>query len=360
MILNRQKNTPQILALLVGLSSLIMIVLWILPLEMTGTLGFHMKFNTCLSLLLASVALYILNDVRSEVDFMYKITPPFIGILLLAVGLASGAQYLYQIDFGIDQFFVTDGFLIGGRAYPGRMSPTSCVAFILLSVGIFSVSRKASLENKLSYVTTLPLLLFSSIILIGYLYSQQDLYQLGPHIRMAPLTAVNFFILSVGLLFTKLTHSPFEILTSKNLGGVTARKLGLPVVLIPLFLGGLCIEALNHDYFAPKFAVSILVLSIICLLLFLILFTSTKIEKLEISNKTAQNQVDRIQKHFNRVIDNSNLTVWKTDLDLKITFFRGGIKKKFYTHGENLIGGALPDLFENSPEIKRISSGYRK
>jgi diguanylate cyclase (GGDEF)-like protein len=117
----------------------------------------------------------------------------FSGIILL--------QFIVNVDFGIDTFFLKTDVSLNTSA-PGRMSPNSSICFIACGFGLILLSFKQ--VPKLMYYLTLVLgigvLVLASTSLLGYAADLSATYEWARLTPMALHTAIGFIIASGGII----------------------------------------------------------------------------------------------------------------------------------------------------------------
>jgi PAS domain S-box-containing protein len=155
-----------------------------------------MQFNTALGLVVSSVSLFLF--LRQQKYAVYGLSG-----LFLILCLMTFLQYVFNRDLGVDQLFFRVA-SAEGVAFPGRMSPNSALAFVVLNASL--VFNLAWPDLRASWVS---LGVSSSLVLgiaaassIGYLGNIEAAYRWGlfSGIGMAVHTSIAFILLSGALL----------------------------------------------------------------------------------------------------------------------------------------------------------------
>jgi signal transduction histidine kinase len=207
---------------------------------------FTMKFNTSLAFIGAGIGLgAALRRSRR--------TTRLAGGWVLLIGGATLLQYLTGLSFGLDELLMK-GHADAGNPYPGRISPSSSLAFtcagaqLLLLAG--DVWRRPWL---LATVEVLGFLVFAlgAEGIIGYLGNVAYAYSWGSASKMAPETATGLVALGIGLTAlawhgqrTQIAHIPLWIpallcFAVLMIDIVTPRGFATGVAYIPLVFCGL-------------------------------------------------------------------------------------------------------------------------
>jgi hypothetical protein len=88
-----------------------------------------MKANTAMGLLLCGGALAFLSG--KKVAGSIRLSTTVIAIAVIALGTLTLCEYLFGLEFGIDQLLFRDGAGTVGTSQSGRMSPATAFCFVL-------------------------------------------------------------------------------------------------------------------------------------------------------------------------------------------------------------------------------------
>lgn len=146
-----------------------------------------MQYNTALGFLLCGMGLAALSYRKTK-------STNILGGMACVLGMATLIQYIFDVDFGIDEFFIEPVF-ITKTSHPGRMAPITAICFALSGLCLLVINKKRTLSVSLSFCV----LLFAVLALSGYIFQQEELYGWGNLTRMAIHTALGFVIVGIGL-----------------------------------------------------------------------------------------------------------------------------------------------------------------
>lgn len=209
-----------------------------------------MKFNTALSFVLAGTGLALAGTARSSL----RRVGGGIGLLLLALGVATSAEYLLGVDFGIDQAVVRDTGTLRGSGHPGRMSPLTSAAFSVLAIGILLLAM-ATRRTEVIVAHSLAVLAGAMAILAaaGYAFGAEAFWGIGPYTFVAVHTAVGLLVAAAAAMMTRAHEgwlAPYA--DSPAALGLLTRLLpvafGLPTLLGLLVMLGAGLGAYNAPY----------------------------------------------------------------------------------------------------------------
>jgi PAS domain S-box-containing protein len=154
-----------------------------------------MQFNTALCFLALAVALLAALSRR---------TPLAVSLATAVVVFVAftGLQYITATDFGLDQLFVRP-FTVVGASHPGRMSPLTCVCFILSGTGLLLVtSARHGTQARLLLGGAAASMAFSiaTITLLGYLADVRVSYVFSQFSRIAVHSAAASAMVGLGVV----------------------------------------------------------------------------------------------------------------------------------------------------------------
>lgn len=190
------------------------------------------------------------------------------GRLVLA-GLVAGlgglkfSEYLFGWESGIDQMIFRAKLGLSATGLPNRMAPNTALNFFLAGMALLLMEGKPAGCRPLSQYFSLAILLLSLLALTGYIFAASAFYQVTSFIPMALHTSLTFILLALALLFSQPECGFMAAVASPQTGGQIARRL-LPVtVVIPIALGWLCLHVQQRAVYGLSFGLALLVLGII-------------------------------------------------------------------------------------------------
>jgi PAS domain S-box-containing protein len=246
-----------------------------------------MKANTALAFVLAGSALWLAR--KNPLTQRARHCAQVCALLVVVVGGLTLLEYLVGIDLGIDQFLFTEPSAAGVTAPPGRMALTAAFNFLLLGVALLLLSTDRAYE--LLQLLTLTALGVVLLALVGYVYGASTLYHIGPYSSVAIHTAMTFAMLCLGILFACADRGLMQIITSANAGGVIARWLVPPAVLVPFLLGWLRLKGQQAGLYPTEFGIALFVLATIIIFTALVWWTA---RALDLIDRERQHTVDEL------------------------------------------------------------------
>src|SRR5258706_7683615 len=194
----------------------------------------EMKPNTAVALALAALSLWILGD---RCSLQWQRAAQLLALMVAAIGLATGSEYLLGWQLGIDELLFRDH----GSAYNpfrGRMSPYSAVAFIAIGSALNALPRPSTRWRVVP-----PALLTATIgalSLLGYIWNASELTTDRWLPPVAIHTAIVFIVLSAGVLHAHPALTVPALAAEAQFKGRVEAKvlLGFVAALALFCLGG--------------------------------------------------------------------------------------------------------------------------
>jgi PAS domain S-box-containing protein len=153
-----------------------------------------MQYNTALAFLLGGAGLLLNQYKRPRLSLAC-------GGIVLLLGLLTLFQYIFWLDFGIDQLFM-EHYITVATSHPGRMAPNTALSFMLTGIILAAINPILRLKKRSRVVGILGsvLLALGVVALFGYISGVETSYGWGNLTRMAVHTSIGFIIFGVGIL----------------------------------------------------------------------------------------------------------------------------------------------------------------
>ncbi len=266
-------NLPLINGLVVIFIGLTVILGWhldstILKCVIPGFIS--MKVNTAIALMFfAGVLLCVGTELPNQKKLPYYLAR----ILTLggaAIGIATLAQYILNKNLGIDEFFFRDLENSALTGFPsGRLAPITAINFILLSLGLMVGPFARVPKFRLSQILFFMVALSAFQALIEYLLGMQTAFGSDSFTRIAIHTALSFILLSAGLLSLNPDRGLMRIFLSRSESGKLARNLVLALIFMPPVFKFIAIAAEHLKLIDENF--SVLLRSLLSITFFVVL-----------------------------------------------------------------------------------------
>ncbi len=245
-----------------------------------------MKANTALGLVLAGVALWLRADEyasqrRRQAGLVCA------GLVTL-LGLLTFSQYVFGIDFGLDQLLFRDVPEAVMTSHPGRMGINTALVFVLLGGALLLLDARTRGGARGGQVATISGLLVALTALVGYGYGVVYLTQFSSATQMALHAALSFALLALGLLAARPRRTLMALLTSRGPGGALARRIWPQAILLLVALGWLRLAGQRAGLYEYAFGTGLHVIAGIILFSLLIWRAAHQVERLNAERLEAE------------------------------------------------------------------------
>ncbi len=150
-----------------------------------------MQYNTALGFVLSGFGLL-------ATILWYRGTASAIGIVVMAIGLLTLAEYQYGVNLGIDQLLM-EHYITTETSHPGRMAPNTALCFLIMGAALFGSGKLRGVKYSTWVVGLLGLLIMGLGVtaMLGYAMSYKQAYGWGESTNMAVHTAAGFTLLGM-------------------------------------------------------------------------------------------------------------------------------------------------------------------
>jgi signal transduction histidine kinase len=252
-----------------------------------------MKANTALGFVLAGASLAVAP--RGRVSRRVVRTMALATSLL---GLLTLAQFVLQVDLGIDQLLFREPPGGVGTLAPGRMAPTSAVAFVLVggSRWLATTGRAVLAAQRLALVPGL----LGYLSVASYVCGATDLHGMGRYTQMAANTAMLFLLVSAGLLLLHPSEGLMRPVTSRAPSGWLLRRM-LPILFaVPLLIGWLGAKGTVVGHWTPQFAIALVVVLLVVVLTSVTYWAAQELGASETARRRAEEERAELQAQLAR------------------------------------------------------------
>jgi diguanylate cyclase (GGDEF)-like protein/PAS domain S-box-containing protein len=199
-----------------------------------------MKANTALGIAFSGISLWLLlpGESRTRRGRIAR----FIALLVVLIGAATLAEYVFGVNLRIDELLFRDFRGSLGTSSPGRLAPTTATAFIAIGLALILLDWKTQRGRRASQLLSLWTGLIAMMAIIGYIYGATALYRILLSTQVALHTAIALVILSGAVFFARPRSGFAADLTGEGSGSAMARRLLPAIISIPIALGWIALQ----------------------------------------------------------------------------------------------------------------------
>jgi signal transduction histidine kinase len=366
----RISRVSRIAALLVSaLGGIVLFGGWALDIDVlkSGGGNITMKANSALAMLAAGLSLWALASGSQWIRPMGVAC----AVLSGAVGTATLSQHVFGWNLGIDELLFVEPPGAAATASPNRMGPNASLSFSLYSVALLYLYRadpaRVARAQMLAAIGTV----LAVLPIVGYAYGAEELYQLARLSGIALHTAIALLILAIGILAARPHEGPVAVLVSRGAGGMVARRLVIPSLVLPALLGYAWLSGARAGLYDIGMEASLSVTSLAVILWVVIWRTSVLLDRVDreraaaLENERAARadaeQATRLKDEFLAALSHELRTPLNAVLGWTSLLQQGTIPAEQTTRATQMIarnGERLGRLVEDLLDISRIASGH--
>lgn len=288
---------------------------WVFEIDLLKSVFYDlatMKVNTALCFILSGISLFLLQIEPQKKR--YVLLARATALVVLAIGSLTLCQYLFEWDLGIDQFFINDE-LTAKAHFPGRMSPITALNFLLIGGSLLFLNNKSDKITRAAQWVAMLVTFLSLLSLIGYTYDVQSFYKIEPFSSVSLNTAISFFVLSIGIIFTQPLKSIVSLILEDNAAGILLRVL-LPIALtVPIFIGWIRLKGQQAGYYPTEFGVALYTTANISIFVTITAIIARYLGKTENERRKDKENLAESEERLKTIIDNLNEGLIIADLD---------------------------------------------
>ncbi|MBD2169184.1 response regulator [Calothrix membranacea FACHB-236] len=252
-----------------------------------------MKANTALGFVLSGMSLWLAQKLNLNQGVkhhnLYRWCSRLGAVAVTLIGFLTVVQYVFGGNLGIDEFLFRDSPNAVLTLHPGRMGFNTALNFMLVGRALeLLVHQKTHRSYWYSQILALIAGLISLQAVIGYTYQVSILYGTRYTTSMAIHTAITFFVLCIGIMWTHPNQGLMRVITSNTDSGLLSRRLLFAAIAVPFLLGWLIVLGQKAGGYDTAFAISMFAIIIMVIFAILIWQSAAVIERLS-------RQRDRVQ-----------------------------------------------------------------
>lgn len=239
-----------------------------------AAIGISIKFNACVGLVLASLALLSLSYLPA-----YRLISSILGGSAAIIALTTLCQGLAGVDLGVDTLFFDEAPGLPGTSAPGRMGLPASVSIAMLGAAIVC----AAYPKAKRHAALLAILAFAiaAFALSGYAFGATRFYADPDTTAIALQAAIMVAILALGVAAAVPDHGLAGIFTRGDAGAVMIWRSLLPLIAITLLMRYVVRLGLANGYYDREMAAAVVTLTEILIFTGLMWWTAQKVSDAE-------------------------------------------------------------------------------
>ncbi len=316
--------------------------------------GPEMKFNTAVALTLVGSGLLLATRRAVWTRALACIAA---GLLLL-ISAATLLQYVFPVNFGIDELVFRDTNFLA-TTHPGRMAWYTASSMILLGTGLLLLTRKTGNAVALTQWLALAAGFFPLQALIGYFYATMAV------LGMTAQTGYMSIPTATALLFgttALLLHAPgrgiMAMLTSATPASVASRAFLIALIAVPLAMGWVVLYLVRRGEHTIEYGVATVALITVVLLVALTWLNAFRLHQAEEALRQREEQLRFVTDHV-------PVFIVQCDAQTRYKFVNAAYAGRFPSRPEDIVGKQIrevvgPRAYESfRHHVEKVLSGMR-
>lgn len=265
------------------------------------------KANTALALLVggASLVLYHTPQIPRR-----RVLGVCCGVVVLLIGGITILEYCTGWNPGFDEWIALDVPRTAGSFIPGRMAFSTAVCFLLIGASLILLHTRWTRAVELMSLTSIMIAL---LMMLGTFTVTHEEFGFIVSTHMAVLTGIAIILLSLGVMIAKPSGGMTKLFTSDTVGGSMMRLILPGIFLVPMIFGWLSLQGELHGWYDARYALSLLVFSIIAVSLVRVFVAARWLNRIDA-------QLHAREQMFAAMIEHSTDVVTLTNSDMIITY----------------------------------------
>ena len=269
---------------------------------------------------------FILSGFALWLATIQKRVPAIIAAgLLTAIGAIVLVKYATGWDVYLDQLSLAQMPQVLDGNTPPRMAPASALAFFLLGASLLFAQRpRGALIHQGLAVVGMVL---GWLGLSRYMFGGEPLF---PFADMAVHTATLLLMLTGATLTLRPDAGVARLLASGGVGGAMARRLLPAAIIVPLLAGSLTLYFERHHTLSFATAVAFFALASVVVFVAFVWINAARGERADSLRRAAERAL--------RLSEERNQLIVETALDAVVTINHKGLVTGWNSHAEKLFG----------------------
>jgi diguanylate cyclase (GGDEF)-like protein/PAS domain S-box-containing protein len=274
-----------------------------------------MNPTTAFTFILSGASLGLLQ-VQKSGPWIRQIGRASAGIVTLIGGIKLG-EYLFGWNFGSDLVLFGEKLQSLDASSPVRIriAPNTALNFFLLGLSLWLLDRNNRTARWIVQCFTLTAICSSLFALIGYSYDVKPFYSVVTYIPMAFSTAFTFVVLGIGVILGQADFGVAGIVSSEHLGGVIIRRLLPVVVFVPIALGWLRLQGERSGLFTEEFGIALFASAMVVIAALLLLWNGWSMNRSDIERKRAEEARKDSEERFRQIVEHAQEVSWIATVD---------------------------------------------
>ena len=270
-----------------------------------------MKIITAICFIFAVTALVIIRINLPSI--LRKTLTVILAFFISLVSLTTIWVYLYSFSTGYESFLTGVSYFEFFLPPVMRMAFLTACGFFLIGCIIFLLLANKPIASGIAHILIIPVAILSHFVTVSYILGIRSMSEFG-EIQVALTTGIAFGGICVIVFFMKPDSWLLRVFTSCDTGGIIARKLLPPLMILPVVIGWLRISGERAGLFESEEGVAAVAITYTICFVVLVWRTSRSANRMDRKRKATEEALRESEKRLQRAQEIAHLGSWELDI----------------------------------------------
>ncbi len=266
----------------------------------------QMKIVTAICLMLAGAAILVMQS--GSPGHLKTGLSKTLALIIIVLSLITLMDYMCIMITGheapIANMTGLNLFLLPAN----RMAFLTAVNFLLIGCMLFLFTGKKSSTDNIAHLLIFPAVLTSSFVPIFYILRVYPIFEIE-NLPVALNTGIGLTALCTALVMIRPDTWLMKVFTSKNTGGLMARRLLPGLIIITIIIAWLITFGIHSNFFKSEVGVALIANTYTVFLILLVWFTASYVNLIDEKRRLYEEELiksrvaESERKRFNDVLD---------------------------------------------------------
>ena len=319
---NLLKKISEFLSIFIAFIGVLILIGWAFNISflLSPGSGFSViKSNAGLCFLLIGISLWFVQTKR--INYYNQRIAQVLALIVLIIGFLTLMEYIFNINFGLDQILFKEAAGAFNTSSPNRMALTTVINFILAGICILVWNVKTPNFYRPTQILAIIGGFISLIGFLAYIYNVSLFYHIPQFTAISIYATITFILLFLSILLARPETGMMSVISGDNISSILARRLLPLVIILPVIIGFISRYGANIGFYTDEIADIIFLFLLIIFFSIISWITIIKIKKIEDDRKLLEIEYqlsleEKVQNRTNE-LEQSNRELELSNKDLQ-------------------------------------------
>ena len=231
-----------------------------------------------------------------------------------------------------------------------RMAFLTACNFLFTGFIIFLLNTDKKKLSGIAHILIIPVSLINYFVIVSYILGVYSATEISD-VEVALITGIAFCGISVAVLIMRQDTWLLKVYTSSHTGGIIARKLLPPLMILPVVIAWLRIKGEREGIFASYEGVVLVAITYTVCFGILVWLTARSIDKIDQKRRASEKALSESEDRFRTIAESLPVQISITNInDGTVRFTNEAYDKSFGFKTGELIGRKAHDLYFNNED----------